>query len=97
LVVCVQHASEHVRRHLLRVTLAMLSFELLFSFIVPSFYVLGSLPPLKADPYNGAPYIDFIRAANTDHSRVFGRERMLYPNWSAAFQLADVRNIDALK
>jgi hypothetical protein len=96
LVAYAQLASEHMRRHLVRATVVMLSFELLSSFIIPSFYVLGSLAPLRADPYKGAPYIDFIRAENADHFRVFGRGQMLYPNWSSAFQLADVRNIDAL-
>lgn len=89
-------ASDHMRPRFMRGVLVLLSLELLFSFIVPCFYVLGSLAPMTADPYKGAPYIDFIRAANTDHSRVFARGQMLYPNWSAAFQLADVRNVDAM-
>lgn len=96
LVLYTERASDRMRPRLLRGAVALLSLELLFSFIIPSFYVLGSLAPLKADPYKGAPYIDFIRAANTDYSRIFGRGQMLYPNWSGAFQLADVRNIDAL-
>src|SRR5205807_3123678 len=65
-------------------------------FIVPCFYLLGPLPPARADPYAGAPYIDFIRGQNTDYSRVFARESFLYPNWSSAFGLADVRSLDAL-
>ena len=34
--------------------------------------------------------------SNTDHSRIFARENFLYPNWSSAFGLADVRSLDAL-
>ena len=48
-------------------------------------------------PYRRAPYIDFIRAANTDHSRIFARNGVLFPNWSSAFGLADVRNLDAMQ
>src|SRR5207253_8460397 len=54
-------------------------FRSLANFIVPSFYVLSSLPVAKADPYKGAPYIDFLRDRNTDYSRVFARELLLYP------------------
>ncbi len=31
-----------------------------------------------------------------DHSRIFARENLLYPNWSSAFGLADVRSLDAI-
>jgi hypothetical protein len=96
LVLYAERASDRMRPRWLRGAVALLSLELLFSFIIPCFYVLGSLAPLKADPYKGAPYIDFIRAANTDHSRIFARGQMLYANWSAAFQLADVRSVDAI-
>ena len=96
LVLYAERAPDGMRPHLLRGAVVLLSLELLFNFIIPCFYVLGSLAPLKADPYKGAPYIDFVRAANTDHSRIFARGQMLYANWSAAFQLADVRNVDAM-
>lgn len=96
LVLYAQRASGERRTILLRGTVVLLSLELLLTFLVPSFYLLSSLPPVSADPYKGAPYIDFIRANNTDHSRIFAREAILYANWSSAFGLADVRNIDAL-
>ena len=96
LLVLAESASDLRRPHLLRGIFVLTSLELLFNFLIPGFYILSSLPRAKADPYAGAPYIDFIRAKNTDHSRVFGRELMLYPNWSAAFGVPDVRNLDAL-
>src|SRR4029077_7037444 len=74
----------------------LLSLELFCNFILPCFYLFGPLPPARADPYAGAPYIGFIRGLDTDHSRVFARENFLYPNWSSAFGLEDVRNLDAL-
>lgn len=96
LVLHAQRASGKRRTMLLRGTVVLLSLELLLTFLVPSFYLLSSLPPASADPYKGAPYIDFIRGNNTDHARIFAREGALYANWSSAFGLADVRNIDAL-
>jgi hypothetical protein len=74
----------------------LLTLELLCTFILPVFYLMGSFPPARADPYSGAPYIGFIRGLNSDHSRIFAREDLLYPNWSSAFELADVRSLDAI-
>src|SRR5205085_11054224 len=82
-----RRASGARRALLLRAIVVLLSAELLVNFIVPSFYLLSSLPIAKADPYQGAPYIDFLRARNSDYSRVFARELLLYPNWSSAFGL----------
>ena len=96
-VLFIQHASEAARPRLLRGIVVLLSLELVFNFVVPSFYVLSSLPPQGVDPYKGAPYIDFIRAQNADYSRIFARDNFLHPNWSSAFELADVRNIDAMQ
>jgi hypothetical protein len=81
---------------LVRGFVGLLSLELFCNFILPCFYLFGSLPPARADPYAGAPYIGFIRSLDTDHSRVFARENFLYPNWSSVFGLEDVRNLDAL-
>ncbi len=84
------------RPWLLRGLVGLLSLELLFNFILPCFYLFGSFPPAKADPYAGAPYIGFIQGLNVDHSRIFARENFFHPNWSSAFGLADVRSLDAL-
>lgn len=75
--------------------IALLLLELFLNFI-PGFYTSNKLPNEKHDPYKGAPFIDFIKDHNKDHSRVFGVESMLYPNWAAAFGISDVRLLDAL-
>ena len=75
----------------------LLSAELFCNFILPNFYLFNALPPSdKFNPYNGAPYIDFLRSTNVESYRVFGRDRILYPNWSGAFGLSDVRDLDAM-
>lgn len=76
--------------------LGLLCVELSVGFILPCFYVLSSLPSAKMDPYAGAPYLDFLRARNQEHYRVFGRDGLLYPDWSGVFGLADVRSLDAM-
>lgn len=84
------------RIFVLRGLVVLLWLELTFNFIVPSFYLLNKLPPVTASPYAGAPYIAFLKTQNKDHARVFGRENVLYPNWSAAFGIPDVRSLDAI-
>jgi hypothetical protein len=92
----VQKAAPERRPWLLRGFAGLLALELLATFILPAFYLMTSLPPLRADPYAGAPYIGFIHGRNADYSRIFAREDFLYPNWSAVFKLADVRDLDGL-
>ena len=77
--------------------LGLLSLELFLSLIFPSFYYLNALPSAKNnDPYAGAPYISFLRERTSKLYRVFGRDGFLYPNWAGAFDLADVRDLDAM-
>jgi hypothetical protein len=76
--------------------LGLLTVELCFNFIVPSFYLSNHLPSVRRSPYTGAPYIDFVRERDRDHHRVFARDGFLYPNWAGVFELADVRSVDAL-
>ncbi|HOV80010.1 MAG TPA: YfhO family protein, partial [Bacillota bacterium] len=75
---------------------AALSAELFSNFIIPSFYSLNKLPDQNADPYAGAPYIEFLQENNTGNFRVFGRENVLYPNWAGVFGLCDVRSLNAM-
>jgi hypothetical protein len=77
--------------------LALLIIELFSNFILPSFYIYNRLPSRAMDPYAGAPYVDFLKGQNTDYSRIFGRENILYPNWAGVFDLADVRSLDAME
>ena len=74
----------------------LLCLELAINYVMPAFYLYGENPSTARDPYKGAPFVDFLQQRNTDHSRIFGRESLLYPNWSAAFALSDVRSLDAL-
>jgi len=74
----------------------LLSLELVANYIVPAFYIYGALAPASRSPYKGAPFVDFLRDRNAEHSRLFARDSVLFPNWSAAFDLADVRSLDAL-
>jgi hypothetical protein len=89
-------ASDTVRPWLLRGAVVLLTLELLLNFPIPSFYLFGSLPPKEADPYKGAPYIDFLQAQKKDHHRVFAREGLLFPNWSSVFGISDARGLDAM-
>lgn len=74
----------------------VLSGELFCNFILPSFYAINKLPDKSFDPYKGAPYIDFLKENNHGHYRVFGRENVLYPNWSGVFGLYDIRQLNAM-
>jgi membrane protein YfhO len=75
----------------------MLSFELCFNYIYPNFYRYNELPSAESyNPYAGAPYVDFLRQRNTEWYRVFGRDGILYPDWSGVFKLMDVRDLDGM-
>jgi hypothetical protein len=77
--------------------ITILSIELGFNYIYPVYYDLSSLSAQAYNPYRGAPFVDFLkRRTEADHARVFGREGFLYPNWSSAFGLYDVRYINGM-
>ena len=77
--------------------LGLLTAELFANFVLPTFYLLNTLPSQASNPYQGAPYLGFLQTTDRDYSRVFGREGDLYPNWAGAFRLADVRSLDAME
>jgi hypothetical protein len=85
-----------VRRRLAFAFIGLLSLELVANYIVPAFYIYGALAPASRSPYKGAPFVDFLRDRNAEHPRLFARDGLLFPNWSGAFDLADVRSLDAL-
>jgi Bacterial membrane protein YfhO len=95
-IVLMSRASAVWHPWLARGLVGLLALELFATFIVPCFYLIGSLAPARADPYAGAPYVGFVRGLEADRARVFARGSLLYPNWSAAFGLADVRSLDAI-
>lgn len=76
--------------------LALLLLEPLAAYIVPLYYVINVPPPLSASPLNGAPYITYLQTHITDYSRLYGQNGVLYPQWSEAFGLQDVRSLNGL-
>jgi hypothetical protein len=84
------------RRPFTWVFLGFLSFELLFNFLAPTYYIFSTLPSRNWNPYGGAPYIDFLRTHNKELYRIFGRQAVLYPNWAGTFGLADVRSLNGM-
>jgi membrane protein YfhO len=74
---------------------ALLTAEMWLSFIAPTYYWFNRLPRTAHNPYLGAPYIDVLKK-EAGNDRVFAHDFLLMPNWSAAFQLYDIRDLDAL-
>lgn len=77
--------------------LLLVTAELSCNYIAPLFYLLDSPASATANPYAGAPMIDFLKSkTQSGQWRVFGRDFLLYPDWAGAFQLSDIRNMDGL-
>jgi hypothetical protein len=79
-----------------RLLLLLLCANLSLSFMLPMFYWFHQLAKRQSDPYKGAPYIQFLQSSLKDSERVLGFDGILFPNWSSAFQICDVRDLDAL-
>ncbi len=79
-----------------RLLLVLLCANLSLSFMLPMFYWFHQLAQRESDPYKGAPYIQFLQSSLKDSERVLGFDGLLFPNWSSAFQICDVRDLDAL-
>jgi hypothetical protein len=73
--------------------LALVAIELLGNYIYPIYHHPNVLPSARLNPYAGAPYVRFLKQQSGDYYRVFARQGYLYPNWSSAFGLYDVRYI----
>lgn len=76
--------------------LALLTAEMAANYIYPLYYVPARSAGDDANPYRGAPYIDYLKARSEAHERVFAREGILHPGWAGAFQLDDIRGLDAM-
>lgn len=74
----------------------LISAELSLNFLVPMLYILNRPPRAKPSAYDGAPYVDFLKANTGVKWRIFGRDLLLFPNWAEAFGLFDVRSLDAM-
>lgn len=70
--------------------------EPLSTYIVPLHYVVNTPPPQSTSALLGAPYINYLESHLTGHDRLFAQDGLLYPQWSGAFGLADVRGENAL-
>lgn len=76
--------------------LTLLTAEMAGNYIYPVYYVLTRSASDDANPYRGAPYIDYLKAGIGAQERVFGREGILHPDWAGSFQLGDIRGLDAM-
>jgi hypothetical protein len=76
--------------------LILLVAEMGGNYIYPVYYVLTQSAGDDANPYRGAPYIDYLKSKITAGERVVGRDGILSPNWAASFQIGDIRGVDAL-
>jgi hypothetical protein len=59
-------------------------------------YSAKNLPLREIDPYKGAPYISYLQQKSSANYRVFGLGGPLFPNWSTAFRIRDLRTLDGL-
>ncbi len=74
----------------------VLLFDLTALGINPIFH-RNKLPHRECNPYSGAPYISFLQKKTKDSfDRVMANDAFLFPSWSAAFGLFDIRALDAL-
>jgi hypothetical protein len=74
---------------------ALVAAEMSFNFIAPTHYWHNKLARMDHNPFAGAPYIDALKKL-VGNDRVFARDGLLFPNWAAAFQLYDIRELDAM-
>ena len=81
-------------RYLPTVLAALVTIEMWTNFIAPTYYWFNRLPRQDRNPYVGAPYLDLLKKkrAITQSSP----DGLLFPNWAAAFQLQDIRDLDAV-
>ena len=82
-------------RYLPIVLAALVTIEMWTNFIAPTYYWFNRLPRQDRNPYMGAPYLDLLKKEAGNY-RIFAREGLLFPNWAAAFQLQDIRDLDAM-
>jgi hypothetical protein len=89
-------AKPSLRMKSCRLLLLLLCADLSLSFLLPMFYWFHQLADRRSDPYQGAPYIQYLQKTITDSQRVLGFDGVLFPNWSSAFRISDVRDLDAM-
>ncbi len=90
------YKSERIRRVLPMLIVIPLVFETYSGYMSQTFYGKQGIVERRADPFQGAPYIDFLKKRINADARVIGLDGVLHPNWSGVFQIQDVRYSDAL-
>jgi hypothetical protein len=71
--------------------------ELNANYIFPLYRSIDQSAPQEASTYElSAPYVTFLQKNLKNGERMFGEDYLLYPNWSAPFEIADVRSLNAL-
>ena len=71
--------------------------EITFGYTSRAHYVDSAFGPRSADPFAGAPFVQFLQKSTAaNHERIYGTNFLLMPEWSAAFKLFDSRTLDAL-
>jgi hypothetical protein len=84
-----------VRLSLSFCVLAVLICETSCSYVIPTYYVWNTLPTVASNPYSGAPFVDWLKAAPGRY-RIFAQDDVLRPDWASAFGLFDIRSLDAM-
>jgi hypothetical protein len=74
---------------------ALVTAEMSCNYIMPTHYWHNKLARIAHNPFAGAPYIDTLKK-DAGNFRVFARDGLLFPDWAGAFQLFDIRNLDAM-
>jgi len=74
---------------------ALVTAEMCLSLLVPVHYWHNKLASMAHNAFAGAPYIAVLKKLS-GHDRVFGHGGVLFPNWASAFQLYDIRSLDAM-
>lgn len=78
-----------------RAILILLIVEFALIYIVPAYYVFNRSPLEASNPYAGAPFIDYLKKRDSS-ARIFFAGRILDPDWPSAFELSDIRGVDAM-
>jgi len=75
--------------------LALVVVEPAATYYVPMYFFANQEAPQSASTLLGAPYVDYLKE-HLGGDRFFAEDNLFYPEWSAAFQVRDVRALDAL-
>jgi len=68
--------------------------EPLATYIIPLYYFINGQAPQSASPLLGAPYVDYLKSHLVNGDRLYAQDGLLFPQWSEAFALADVRGMN---